>query len=97
LCGLREYYFFTGAAGAVAVGADAGAVEVTADCAAGFGACCCWHPAKAKTATLARAAMIAEILITFSPPFFLIVNNSSALVTPRIKRYEKLSNYNMFP
>jgi len=62
-------YFVAGAAGAAGA---AGTVDVTADCAAGAGACCCWHPVKANTAITARAAMIAEIFFTFFPPFLII-------------------------
>ena len=47
-------------------------VEVTADCSAGFGASCFWHPAKAKTATTTRAAMITVIFFMYFTPFLLI-------------------------
>jgi hypothetical protein len=62
------HYFFSvaaaGAAGAVMV-----AVDVTADCTGAFGASCCWHPANAKIATTARAAMIADIFFNEFTPF----------------------------
>jgi len=65
-------YFFAGAAGAA--GAVAVAVEVTVDVTADFVAgagVCCWHPITAKTATIASAAMIAEIFFIFASPFLL--------------------------
>jgi len=78
----KNNYFFTGAAGAAA-GAVAVAVEVTVDVTADFVAgagACCWQPTKAKTATTARAAMIAEIFFIIFPPFFLRFGyNNSAL------------------
>jgi hypothetical protein len=81
---LSEYYFTPGvAAGAVEVGADAGAVGVIADCTAGFGASCFWHPAKAKTETTTRTAIIAEIVFMLIHPLSSHENNCSALVAIR--------------
>jgi hypothetical protein len=77
----REYYFVAGvAAGIVEVGADAGVVGVTADCSAGFGASCFWHPAKAKTAATASTAIITLIFFTLFHPLSSHENNRSALV-----------------
>jgi hypothetical protein len=60
---LPENYFFAGAAGAA--GAVAVTVDVTADFVAGAEAGF-WQPTT-KSATTARAAMIAEIFFMFSP------------------------------
>ncbi len=73
-------YFIPGiAAGAVVV-----AVDVTADCGAGVGASCFWQPAKAKTATTARTAIIALIFFKFFHPLSSLLNNSSAFVAIRM-------------
>jgi hypothetical protein len=81
---LPEYYFMPGvAAGAVEVGADAGVVGVIADCSAGFGASCFWHPAKAKTETTTRTAIIAQIVFMFIHPLSSHESNCSAFVAIR--------------
>jgi hypothetical protein len=81
---LPEDYFIPGvAAGIVEVGADAGVVGVIADCSAGFGASCFWHPAKAKTAATASTAIIALIFFTLFHPLSSHESNCSALVAIR--------------
>jgi hypothetical protein len=76
----RTCYFFSGIAiGAVVVAVDV-TVEVTADCGAGFGASCFWHPAKAKIAETARAAMIAVIFFMCGHPLSSHLNDCRAFV-----------------
>jgi hypothetical protein len=78
---LPEHYFVPGvSAGIVEVGAVVG---VGADCSAGFGASCFWHPAKAKTAATASTAMIALIFFTLFHPLSSHECNCSALVAIR--------------
>lgn len=73
--------------GAVAEGADIGAVGVTADSPAGIGASSFfWHPAKAKTAATARDAMIAIIFFMFVHPLSPHESNRTAFVTIRTNR-----------
>lgn len=67
--GLGEDYFFAGAAGTIGVAVEV-TVDVTADDVAGAAGFCCWHPTT-KSATTARAAMIAKIFFIVIPPFFL--------------------------
>lgn len=69
---MLQTYFFAGAAGAA--GAVAVAVEVTVEVTADFvsGAePCFWQPTIAKAATIARAAMIAEIFFILFSPFLI--------------------------
>jgi len=67
----RGYYLCSGAVAAVPVVEVIGAVVIVgADCSAGFGASCFWHPANANTMATIAIEMIARIFfISCSPPF----------------------------
>ena len=72
----RGYYLCSGA---VAVGEVIGMfVIVGADCSAGFGVSCFWHPANANTVATIAIEMIARLFfMNCSPPFIPRSNNNA--------------------
>ena len=86
----RGYYLlYPGAVAVVPVVEVIGAVVVVgADCTAGFGASCFWHPAKANTVATIAIEMIARIFFMNCSPPFIPRSNGKAFVWIR-NIYEK--------
>lgn len=86
----RGYYLCSGAVAVVAVVEVIGMVIVVvgADCSAGFGASCFWHPASANTVATIAIEMIARIFFMNCSPPFIPRSNGNAFVWIR-NIYEK--------
>lgn len=83
----RGYYLCSGAVGVVEV-IGMVIVVVGADCSAGFGASCFWHPASANTVATIAKEMIARIFFMNCSPPFISRSNGNAFVWIR-NIYEK--------
>ena len=78
-------------------------VVVGADCSAGFGASCFWHPANANTVATIAIEMIARIFFMNCSPPFIPKSNGNAFVWIRTINEKhvaaetaKRQDYNLF-
>jgi hypothetical protein len=78
----RGHYLCSGAVAVVGVVEVIGMVIVVvgADCSAGFGASCFWHPASANTVAAIAIEMIARIFFMNCSPPFIPESNGNAFV-----------------